>query len=232
MFLVTVLSGYAVLAGLTILAGFLLTRVILDIGGIAEWDQRVAERLEDSRTPTLVDLSYIGSTLSGGIVIPIFVGVLLVCFLAVRRFRLAAVTLFLICVESGTYRVTSLIVHRDRPDVERLEGLPVNESFPSGHVAASVALYSGLLLVLASRVSNLWTKLAIWALAVAIPVFEIWSRMIRGMHHATDVTFGVLMGIGAIIVTVVAARVAGAAAARRDAENGTDRAAKTGGAQS
>lgn len=209
------------------LAGLLLTRVILDLGGIEAWDQRVAERFEDSRTPTLVDLSYVGSTLSGGIVIPAIVGVLLVLFLALRRWRLAAFTLFVILLETSTYRVTSLIIHRDRPDVERLEGLPVNESFPSGHVAASVAFFSGLLLVLASRVPSLPAKLVLWTLAVAIPIFEIWSRLLRGMHHVTDVTCGVLMGLGAIVVAVFAARAAGAAAARRDAAKEPDRGVAT-----
>ena len=57
----------------------------------------------------------------------------------------------------------------------------------------------------------------LWALAVAIPAFVIWSRMLRGMHHLTDVTAGVLMGIGALVITVFACRAAGAAADRRDA---------------
>ena len=73
---------------------------------------------------------------------------LLLLFCLHRRWRLAAFTLFAICIESGGYRATSLIVHRDRPDVHRLETLPVNASYPSGHTAASLALYGGLLLVL------------------------------------------------------------------------------------
>ena len=87
----------------------------------------------------------------------------------VRHWRLAAFTLFVICIESGTYRATSLVVHRDRPDVHRLETLPVNESFPSGHTAASVALFCGLLLVLASCLENATLRLLLWSLAVAIP---------------------------------------------------------------
>ena len=49
-----------------------------------------------------------------------------------RRWRLAAFTLFVICIESGTYRVTTLVVHRDRPHVDRLESLPVDASYPVG----------------------------------------------------------------------------------------------------
>ena len=107
------------------------------------------------RTPTLVDLSWVGSTLAGGLVIPVLVGVLLLLFLLFRHWRLAAFTLFVICIESGDVSGDDLVVHRDRPDVHRLETLPVNASYPSGHTAASVALFGGLLLVLASRVESL-----------------------------------------------------------------------------
>ena len=215
-FLTAVLAGYVLLVVATTAVGFLLTKVILSIGGVASADERINDWLARERTPRLIDLSWVGSTLAGGIVIPILVGVLLVLFLVFRHWRLAAFTLFVICVESGTYRVVSLLVHRDRPDVDRLESLPVNQSYPSGHTAASVALFAGLLLVLASRVENLAVRVALWSLAIAIPAFVIWSRMLRGMHHATDVTAGVLMGLGALAITVFAARAAGAAAARRD----------------
>lgn len=216
-FLAAVLGGYALLVGLTIAAGFLLTRVLLSIDAVSSADERISRWLERERTPTLVDLSWIGSTLAGGVVIPVLVGCLLVLFLVFRHWRLAAFTLFVICVESGTYRATTLVVHRDRPDVDRLESLPVDASFPSGHTAASVALLGGLLLVLASRIENIALRSALWIAALAIPAFVIWSRMLRGMHHATDVTAGVLMGIGALVIVVFAARAAGAAAAQRDA---------------
>ena len=85
-----------------------------------------------------------------------------------------------------------------------------------GHTAASVALFGGLLLLLASRIENTALRAALWIAAVAIPAFVIWARLLRGMHHATDVTAGVLMGLGALVVVVFAARAAGAAAAQRD----------------
>ena len=78
--------------------------------------------------------------------LPILVGLIgLGCAIA-RRWRIAAFAVFVLVVESATYRVTTLVIHRDRPDVHRLENLPVNASYPSGHTAASVAVYSGLVL--------------------------------------------------------------------------------------
>jgi undecaprenyl-diphosphatase len=216
-FLAAILGGYAILLSLTIAIGLLLTKVLLQIDGVAAWDERVSRAVVRERTGITVDLSWIGSTLAGGLVIPVLVGVLLVVFLVSKHWRLAAFTLFVICLESGTYRGASLVVHRDRPDVKRLESLPIDESYPSGHTAASIALLGGLLIVLASRIQNLAIRIVLWALVVAIPVFVAWSRMLRGMHHLTDVAAGVVMGIGALAITIFAARAAGAAAAQRDA---------------
>ena len=215
-FMTAILSGYAVLVALSIAFGFLLTKVILHIPGVQSSDESVNRWLARERTPTLVDLSWIGSTLAGGLVIPVLVGVLLLVFLALRHWRLAAFTLFVICVESGTYRATTLVVHRDRPHVDRLESLPVNASYPSGHTAASVALLAGLLILLASRVERTALKVPILLVAALIPAFVLWSRLLRGMHHPTDTAAGLVLGAAALLVTVFACRAAGAASGDGD----------------
>jgi len=215
-FLAAAIGGYLLIVGLMVPLGFLLTKVLLQIGGLAAWDEHISRWMAEHRTPFLVDLSWVGSTLAGGLVIPVVVGAMLLICCLYRRWRLAAFTLFVICIESGGYRATSLIVHRNRPDVHRLEKLPVNESFPSGHTAASLALYGGLLLVASSRIESARGRVLLWALAVAVPIFVGWSRMERGMHHLTDSLAGVILGICAVTVTVFAARAAGAAAAQRD----------------
>ncbi len=221
-FLAAVALGYAALVALAVGAGLVLTELLLPIGGFAAWDESINRWLADRRDPTLEHLSWIGSTLAGGIVIPVVVGFFLVAFLAIRRWRLAAVVLFVICIESGAYRATTLFVHRDRPAVDRLESLPIDASYPSGHTAAALALYGGLLLLLASRARRSTVTVVACGLLVAIPLFVAWSRMYRGMHHLTDSVAGLLLGVGALVVTVFAARAAGAAANRRDARAFTD----------
>lgn len=222
-FLSAVVLGYTGLVALVVAAGLMLNELLLSIDGLAARDESINQWLADHRNPTLEDLSWIGSTLAGGHVIPVLVGVLLVTFLALRRWRLAAFVLFVISVESGAYRATTFFVHRDRPAVERLEGLPVEASYPSGHTAASLALYGGLLLLLASRVRRAEVTVIACALLVAIPVFVAWARMYRGMHHLTDSVAGLLLGVGALGVTIFAARAAGAAADRRDGRGSTDK---------
>jgi len=215
-FVAALFAGYAVLVAITVLAGLALTRLVLP-AGVGAWDDRIARRLEGGRTPLVEDLSWVGSTLAGGHVIPVVVGSLLVLFALQRRWLLAAFALFGIAVESATYRATTLVVERERPPVERLEQLPVDASFPSGHTAASVALFGGLLVLLASRVRRPWFTLVAVALAATIALFVAWSRMVRGMHHLTDVVIALGMGALAVVVVVFACRAAVASSRREEA---------------
>jgi undecaprenyl-diphosphatase len=215
-FIVALLAGYALLVTAMVFLGLVMIHVLLPIGGLEEADEDFSQWLADNRSPTQEDLSWVGSTLSGGHVIPAVIGICLVTFLIMRRWLLAAFVLFVVAVESGTYRVTSWIVERQRPDVARLESLPVDASYPSGHAAAAVALYGGLLLLLASRFQSALVRVIAVVLGVAIPLFVGWARMYRGMHHLSDVVAGLLMGLGALVVLVFAARAARAAADRRD----------------
>jgi membrane-associated phospholipid phosphatase len=54
-------------------------------------------------------------------------------------------------------------------------------------------------------------------LTIALALFVGWARMYRGMHHITDSAAGVVMGLLALGVLVLAARAATAAANARDA---------------
>jgi membrane-associated phospholipid phosphatase len=114
--------------------------------------------------------------------------------------------LFALGVESASYRATTLAVHRHRPPVHRLEQLPVNASYPSGHTAASIAIYCGLALLLTSRLTNRSARIAVWAVALLVPVFVAFSRMYRGMHHPLDVAGGAIVGIAALSALVLVSR--------------------------
>ena len=63
-------------------------------------------------------------------VLPVLVTIAVVILALQRHWRVAAFILGGILSRSSTYRVASLIVHRDRPDVVRLDHLPVNQSYP------------------------------------------------------------------------------------------------------
>jgi undecaprenyl-diphosphatase len=210
-FLAGMLAGLVLIAGLSILLGFLVTHVVLHIDGASAADERVNEWLAAHRTGPRTHLSLIGSIMSGGVVLPVIVGVTALACALLRRWRIAAFVIFVLAVESASYRITTLVIHRHRPTVHRLENLPVNASYPSGHTAATIAVYCGLALLLTSVVRNPRFRVVIWTIAVAITLFDAGSRMYRGMHHPLDVAGGVVVGVASVCALVFAARAAGAA---------------------
>jgi membrane-associated phospholipid phosphatase len=214
-FFAALLGGFVVLGLISIALGLLVTDVLLHSGGVAETDGSAVRSLVAERTPFLTDASEVGSTLGGAPVLPILVGAIALVCAILRKWRIAAFAVFALAVESATYRVTSLAVPRERPDVKRLEDLPVDASFPSGHTAAAIAVYAGLVLLLTSRFHSRRLRVLAWAVAIVIPVFVALARVYRGMHHPLDVAGGLVIGIGALLVLLFACRAAGVADAAR-----------------
>jgi membrane-associated phospholipid phosphatase len=211
-FLVAMLASVALISAVSIALGFLVTRVVLHAGGVARWDEHVNVWLAAHRTPFQTHLSLLGSIISGGVVLPIVTGLTAFASAVMRKWRLAAFLVFVLGVESASYRATTLVIHRHRPRVPRLEDLPVNASYPSGHTAASIAVYCGLALLLTSLVKSRVSRAAVWCLALLIVAFDVYSRLYRGMHHPLDVAGGVVVGVGAVCLLVLACRASGAAA--------------------
>jgi undecaprenyl-diphosphatase len=214
-FLVVALAGYLLLAAAAVAAGFVLTEGLLHVGFIARWDGNVESWFADHRSGWLTEASWVGSTMAGGVVIPAVVGVFACVFAFLRRWRIAAFLLASICIEVATYRVGTLLVHRPRPNVPRLEDLAANASYPSGHTAASIAVYGAIALLVASAFPRTWVRVSCGVLTILIVLFVASSRMYRGMHHPLDAGAGVLIGIGAVVAAVLAARAAGAAVERK-----------------
>jgi membrane-associated phospholipid phosphatase len=204
--------AFVSVASLSILAGLVVTRVLLHIHGVTGDDESLVRFLARHRSVGLTDASLVGSIMAGGVVLPIVAGVGAVVAAVAKHWRLAGFLLFALAVESASYRATTLLVDRHRPEVHRLEGLPVNASYPSGHTAASIAVYCGLALLLTSRIKNRAAQVAIWIIAVLIPVYVAFSRMYRGMHHPIDIAGGALIGIAALSALVLVTRASGSAA--------------------
>jgi len=216
-FIVALLVGFVVLAAASVLLALFIVHVVVspDGFGLGSADEALPEVLAEHRTSLLTTLSEIGTEAGGSPVLPILVGIVAIVCACMKRWAIAAFAVFVLTAESATYKVTSLLVPRDRPSVHRLEDLPVDASYPSGHTAASVAVYAGLVLLLTTTITGSLRKALAWTGVILMVSFVAFSRMYRGMHHPLDVIGGLLIGIGAILLLIFACRVAAAAAERR-----------------
>jgi membrane-associated phospholipid phosphatase len=216
-FVAVALAGFALLAAAMVLLGLLLMDEILGLDGIAHDDNHLNVVLAQHRTGLLNTASYVMSGIADVLAIPAVVAVTVLAAAVRRHWRIAAFVLASITVEAGGYRVASLVIERHRPPVHRLDHLPVMESYPSGHVAASIAVFVGVALIVTSRYRSPGIRAIAWTLALAIPPLVALSRMYRGMHHLSDTLAGLVLGVGALLVALLAARCAGAAWERRRA---------------
>ena len=81
------------------------------------------------------------------------------------------------------------------------ESLPPTSSFPSGHTAASLALYGALAIIAVREARAGWLRGVAVTLAVLVPICVAFARMYRGMHYPTDTMGGALLAIVWLTVT-------------------------------
>ena len=171
-FFAALLSAFAVLVAVSLAVGYVATRMLLDdVSGLRAADNGAIRQLVSERSGFLDTVSMIGSTVGGAPVLPILVGLVAIVCAFRKRWLIAAFAVFVLSIESATYRVTSLVLPRQRPSVPRLEDLPANASYPSGHTAASIAVYAGLVFLLVSGIGSRGVRIAAWVVAIALPVF-------------------------------------------------------------
>jgi undecaprenyl-diphosphatase len=206
---------WLLLVGFMVAIGRFLTEVLVPNAGVGLAERSYNNWLEDHRAPLREDVSWVGSTLSGGLVIPLVVAVTCISLALKKHWRLAAFFLTAILIEVTAYRAIVALVPRERPNVDRLENLPLLHSFPSGHVAATVAVYGALALVIGWVLRGTSWRYLVYGLGVALPLFVAASRMYRGMHNPTDALAGLIMGSLAVVVALFVSRVVGVVAENR-----------------
>ncbi len=207
--------AFAVLAGVMVGLGLLLTHVLSPAGG-TRFDSSVSHWFVTVRTPAWDTVTAIGSDLgSTGVVIG--VAVLAAIVLAIgRHWRQIGFLACAMTLEFTVFLLSTLLVDRTRPQVPRLDVTPPTSSYPSGHTAAAIVLYVGLAIVIWSLVRSPAIRTIVWIIAIALPIFVGISRLYRGMHHLTDVLASVLLGCGALLFALLATRVGVGVSEERD----------------
>jgi len=115
-----------------------------------------------------------------------------VAIATIRRWRPVVFLLVLMIGELTLFLASAAIVGRPRPDVPQLDPHLPTSSFPSGHVAATICLFAGIVVLVWPRTPRVWGVLSL-VLAILMPVLVATSRMYRGMHHPTDVLGSVVL---------------------------------------
>ena len=187
--------GVAGLVAANVLVGRLITGPLGDLPA----EHRLNHDLRahgDERTTAVANALSRSSDTSRAIAI----GVGLTGLLLVRgRNRAAAVPGLAMALASATHVLSSTLVGRERPALERLGTKQPTSSFPSGHVGAMTALA-----VVLGRLAEPLprpTRVAARAGLIGYLASLGWSRLYNGQHYASDVLAGYVNG-------VVAARLA------------------------
>ena len=206
------LIGYAVMSAVLVGVGLLITH---QFSSLTRWDESVNRWFEVRRTASWNDWTRYATKLADtlGILVVLLVAAL-VLFLLKHRWQ-ALVLLLALTLELLTFLTVNYSVGRPRPNVEPLGSLPSTSSFPSGHTAATIALYGGLALIISHRLRSRVAGFILWTLALLLAAAIGLGRIYRGMHHPSDVVAGALMGLAALGVAVVAVRIGQMAADRR-----------------
>ncbi|MGN9840019.1 phosphatase PAP2 family protein [Nonomuraea sp. H19] len=161
----------------------------------------VNRSLAADRTPLWNRLTDFGSSLSDTpYIVALTVIAAIVFRLVYGRWRESIFLVAAVWSQSLIFLATTAHVGRHRPPVQHIDPAPPTSSFPSGHVSAAVAFYCGVALVLTTHVRNRGLQVLIWALAIAASLAVGLSRLYRGMHFLTDVLWGVLLGVGCVVM--------------------------------
>jgi undecaprenyl-diphosphatase len=193
------LMSYVGFVGVGTSVGLLL-KGPLDDTAVVRTDRRVAGWFVAHRTPNLNRYTVWGSDLADTFIKIAATAVLaLVLWLLWRRWIEPLMLVIPLVLEASAFITITWLVQRPRPDVNRLEGSPVDSSFPSGHVAAATA-YGALVVIVFWHTRNRWARISVVSLCTAVIAVVGLSRMYRGMHFLSDVVAGVVLGAASVAV--------------------------------
>ncbi|WP_200215246.1 phosphatase PAP2 family protein [Micromonospora coerulea] len=161
---------------------------------LATLDTEVPQWFAERRTDPLTELSWwwskFGDTHAILLVSLVFCPLVLAIW---RRWRPVLFVVLAMFGELSLFLASARVVERPRPPVQNLDGQMPTSSFPSGHIAATICLWSAMAIIVFARTDRWWRWLFV-ALAVIMPVGVATSRMYRGMHHPTDFMGAILLG--------------------------------------
>ena len=158
-------------------------------------DADISRWFEDRRTDTWTRLAHWGSALSDTETkVVLVLGMLPLMLWMYRRWQDWCLITVGLLLEVSIFGTTAKLIGRDRPPVEQLDGAPTN-SWPSGHIAASVVFYVGVAVVIFWNNNSRLSRTVAVAVAILAPFIVTMSRLYLGMHYVTDAIGGAILGL-------------------------------------
>jgi membrane-associated phospholipid phosphatase len=195
------LAGWAMVLGVMLLTGLLLTRVLAERWPLTSEDG-VNRALVSARSPAGDDVTWVLSRLGDTWVV---IGACAVAVIVLRRVlhRWQEAIFVTACTigQSAVFLLTTLVIDRRRPAVPKLDEAPPTSSFPSGHTGASLVLCLALVLVVRRLITRRWLRWAATVGLLLVPVAVALGRLYRGMHHPSDIAGSVLNAVLVLLVT-------------------------------
>jgi membrane-associated phospholipid phosphatase len=190
-----VLAAFVLVEGVILGLGLLVTGVLAH-GWVHREELGFEQDVVTHRTPFWNHVTSFGTLLGGTEIVLAMTAVgCVVLFLRGHGPRLPAFLAIAVAGETTLFVLASIVIDRLRPGIPHLDGAPPTSSFPSGHTAATIALWCGLALGLARTRPGHPLRAVSWFLAVALPLFVLASRLYRGMHWPTDVAASVVFTV-------------------------------------
>lgn len=188
--------------------GIILWLAILGLGkvltgplnGLNRSEDALNRTIQETRTQTWDSVtglwSHVGNT---EIIIGICVVAVAVIWWRTRRWWFAVIPAIAVSLQATIFVSASAVIGRSRPDVPHLDPAPPTSSYPSGHVGASVALYTSLA-ILATSIERAWLRRAVICGCSVLPTLVAYARLYRGMHHLSDVVVGAVNGLACAVL--------------------------------
>jgi undecaprenyl-diphosphatase len=197
---IRLLVAAVVVAGTGTLVGFLMTDWAAP-NSITRLDERIADWFVDSRTDALNSFSAVAAfpadTFPKIIISAIICGFFLWRW---RRWDEAVYVALPLVFEALCFITITRTVQRPRPEVEQLIHSTIDSSFPSGHVAAAT-VYVAVVIVVFRHTTVIWARAFAVSLFVLVAVGVYWARLYQGVHFASDVLAGIVLGTVSVIIT-------------------------------
>jgi undecaprenyl-diphosphatase len=205
---IALIFSFAIMGLAMVALGLLITHVLAH-GSIGVWDHHVSLWFDRHRSAHWNRITGDFTDIADKFEIAGVAAVLTIVLLFRRWGRHAFLLLAGLAIELSVFLAANAIVARPRPAVSHLGGTPSTYSFPSGHTAATFALYGGIALIVAVATSRWWARFLMWTFAFVLTAAVGLSRVYRGEHYPSDVIAGLLLGVGSLMAAVFIIRVIG-----------------------